>query len=280
MGPDRTRFLGVDFSGARDAGDRIVVAECMTESNGFRVKRLFRARDLPQGGPDRKRAHAALVAHVAGARDAVVGVDVPFGIPGARNRFDSWPAFLQDFGDRYADAEAFRSSAREAGGSRERKRATDVASAAPFAPANLRMFRQTFHGIRDVLAPLVRRQGAVGIPMMDPVPERPWLIETCPASFLKREGLNAPYKGRGDDHVRSRHRVLACLARHGVRMPRTVASDAREDPSGDALDAILAAWIAWEAVVTGEAFRMVRPEDVVEGRVYPEWRAAGPCSGT
>ena len=65
----------------------------------------------------------------------------------------------------------------------------------PFAAYNLRIYRQTFYGVRDVLAAAVARQAAAVIPMQEYAANKAWIVEACPASTLKSLGVYRPYKG-------------------------------------------------------------------------------------
>jgi hypothetical protein len=102
---------------------------------------------------------------------------------------------VTSFSERYPDAEAFRAICREQAGDRELKRVTDVETRTPFCVYNLRLYRQTFYGIRDVLGPLMRTGSVSVLPMQPADPQKSWVVEICPASTLKSKGLYVPYKG-------------------------------------------------------------------------------------
>jgi hypothetical protein len=113
----------------------------------------------------------------------------------------------------------------------------------PFTGYNLRVFRQTFHFLRDVAAPLLEADQVRVRPMQTPAPGRATLVEICPASTLKAEGLYRTYKGDSTAHTEARRAMLAAMAsRFGVTFetPKLV-ERVVADPEGDALDAVLAA---------------------------------------
>jgi Protein of unknown function (DUF429) len=240
------RVYGVDFSGARDAGRRIWIAEGIVEGGGLRVGSCFPAAELPGGGRDRETAHAALASFVAGLRaGSVLGIDAPFGLPRAITGGAAWDELVAAFPFRYGDPAAFRLECVAAAGGRELRRQTDMDARTPFSPYNLRLFRQTYHALR-LLAPLVS-SGAVRVaPMQLPGDGVPTVVEVCPASTLKRLGLYSPYKGRR--LAGARHRLLAALEAEGMV---SIAEDARAravaDPGGDAVDGIVAAVAARRA---------------------------------
>jgi hypothetical protein len=134
---------------------------------------------------------------------------------------------------------------------------------------NLRLYRQTFHGIRNVLYPLVRDGVARVPPMQGPVTGLPAPVGICPASTLKAMGLHAPYKLRGGDGDNARARVLDALRRTGeVVFAASVERAARDDHHGDALDSFVAAFAAFRAMKGGVAPRGDGGEYAVEGYVY------------
>ena len=239
----RPRVAGVDFSGAQDAGKHIWVAEGTPTPDGVRIDRLRRADTLPRSGPDFDDAMPGLCAHIATLTDSIVGFDFPFSIPAPLIEQSTWPAFIRDFADRYATPEEFRETCRSITDGRELKRETDIEAKVPWCAYNLRLYRQTWAGIRHVLAPLVSRNFARIIPIQPPKDGLTVIVEICPASFLKREGLYFPYKGRGPELQRARSKILTELARRKRITPvrghlrRTMVRDV----GADALDATLSA---------------------------------------
>jgi hypothetical protein len=186
LSPLHRRIYGVDFSGASDAGKTIWLAGGIVHGADLRIDECTQAKDLPGSSASRDECLAALGRFIAGSGASAFGLDFPFGLPRPLVRQPSWQDFVLAFPDEYPRAEAFRESCRQAAGGRELKRLTDRQSATPFSPYNLRLFRQTYYGIRDLLHPLVR-QGAASVRPMQPVePDRPWILEICPASTLKR----------------------------------------------------------------------------------------------
>ena len=260
------RVHGVDFSGAVDAGRRIWVASGIVEGGALRIEALRRAAELPGGGVDRAAALGALRSFIVDAGPCAVGCDFPFGLPGALVAESTWEAFALAFGERYPTPERFRDACRAAGG-KELRRATDREARTPFSSYNLRLYRQTWTGIVELLAPLVRA-GAVVVPMQPPRPGVPRLLEVCPASTLKCAGLYRPYKGRTAERRKARAEILAALvAAEDLEVPGEIGRRAIEDPGGDALDALIAARATFRAV--GEPdFPGADPRYTLEGRVY------------
>lgn len=269
FGPLVERVHGVDFSGAADAGRHIWIASGTIDGDALRIEECRRAESLPGAGRRRDQSLAALRAFIAGERGAAIGLDFPFSLPLSLVGAGTWEAFTRAFVARYAHPDAFKRACLALAGGRELRRLTDVEARTPFSPYNLRLYRQTYSGIRDLLAPLAQVGAACVVPMQPPRPGLPWLLEVCPASTLKRAGLYRSYKGRSGEHRAARERILA-----GIESPGTVAIPAPlrqvmlDDTGGDALDSLIA------AVATARAVRdphFPGPRDsryTLEGRVY------------
>jgi hypothetical protein len=153
---DRAGIYGVDFSGAREAGKKIWLGAGRAVDGVLHLEGCCPATTLTAGRTQRDAALAALRALIRVSPGAAFGFDFPFALPRCLMPETSWETFAAAFGDRYADADGFRYACREAAGWRELKRVTDVAARTPFSPYNLRIYRQTFYGIRDLLAPPAR----------------------------------------------------------------------------------------------------------------------------
>jgi Protein of unknown function (DUF429) len=265
------RVIGIDFSGAEKAGDAIWIAEGHMDGERVRIERCGPAADLVGSGPERARCLPALVEFIAAQQRAIIGCDFPFSLPAAMMDGAGWRAFALGLGSRFSSADDFLRDCRRRANGREIRRTCDRESRVPFAAYNLRIYRQTYHGICDVLAPLIRMSRAVVLPMEAPRPDRPWVIETCPASTLKHADLYPSYKGRTEAARTARRHIVAGLVKRGLLAPlsRALQRLAIENRGGDALDSMVA------AAATGRAYRVGALRDIipnryelVEGRVY------------
>lgn len=265
------RIIGIDFSGAEKAGNAIWIAEGRIDGERVHIEHCGPAAGLPGSGPERTYCLPALVNFIAAQRNVIIGCDFPFSLPSTMVDGSSWRAFALALGSRFPSAEDFLADCRHRANGREIRRACDRESRVPFAAYNLRIYRQTYYGIRDVLAPLLRLGAAVILPMERPRPDRPWVIETCPASTLKHAGLYPSYKGRGDAASVARRHIANGLVQRGLLAPlsRSLRSLAIENHGGDALDCMVAAAATGRASLAG-LFRDIIPNwhERVEGRVY------------
>jgi hypothetical protein len=248
-------IFGIDFSGAVDAGKKIWIARGRLEGERLRIRDCFKGESLPDSGRDRDRCLAALVDFIKQGWDAAFGLDFPFGVPKPLIEDATWEEFVTGFPSRYESPEKFRDTCRLAAHGNELRRATDLGSRTPFAPYNIRLYRQTFFGISRILSPLVRDDLACVLPMQRAEAGKPWILEVCPASTLKDRGLYLSYKGRRAQHREARMQARAHLVEEiqGRGFVHELDEGMRElvveDAGGDALDSVIA------AVATANALR-------------------------
>src|ERR1043166_2341794 len=194
------RIFGVDFSGGTKAGNFIWLAEARRSRKGLTIASCRRAADLPGGAADRDNALAALRAFISGAPDAIFACDFPFSLPRSLIAHHTWADFLSGFTHR--DADAFREHCRCQTNGKEPKRITDGDAHTPWCAFNIRLRHQTFHGLSNLLRPLVAADRVSVLPMQSPRPDRAWIIETCPASVLIGLRHRPAYKGRARQGAR------------------------------------------------------------------------------
>lgn len=261
--------VGVDFSGAQDAGRHIWLAEVEVGPEGSELVRCLPAEDLDFGGRTLSDALYGLSTELRSRTEAVVGIDVPFGLPADLVEADSWTGFLADFPDRFADADAFREACREADGGSELRRVTDDEAGTPFSPYNHRIYRQTYHALKDLLHPLVKGDRVRVLPMQEPAGDRPWVVETCPASTLETWGLHGAYKRKADGARAKREEILeAVCSRRGLAVEGDLRDRLVDDAGADGIDALVAADAAARAARKGPATLEPGSPYALEGYVY------------
>ncbi|RZN33437.1 MAG: hypothetical protein EFT35_10655 [Methanophagales archaeon ANME-1-THS] len=246
----RHRIYGVDFSAAADAGKKIWIASATVEEWGLRIEDCCRAENLKGSGRDLNRCLAALRNFIEREGVCAFGFDFPFGLPRSLVNTDSWEDFVLSFPQRYSSPEEFHKSCLSDAGGSELRRVTDVESQTPFSPYNLRLYRQTYFGIRDLLGPLLRNQLVCVLPMQRPLSVKPWLLEVCPASTLKRIGVYSPYKGRKEKHHVARAHILESLEEmSSLSIPTALRREVIGDHHGDAIDSVIAAFTTFRALL-------------------------------
>jgi hypothetical protein len=244
-------LYGLDFSAdRRRAGQKIWIAECQA-GDPPRVTDCRPAAALLDVSSARESVVPA-VTRMLGSLDgdAAAGLDFPFALPEPVVAADDWPAFLRalpSWADDPSDlARECEHRAETAGESGELRRATEDPLDA-LSPYNRRLRHQTFYGIRDLLRPLVLSGSVRAAPMQPPDADRPTLLEVYPGGTLERlEAHDARYKDDTEDARNRRAENLDALADAGLTVDSTAREAALEDDDGDALDAVVAAFAAYQ----------------------------------
>ena len=240
-------FIGIDFSGGANAGRKIWIADGRVEHEALLIETCLQGEALPGSSRQRVECLAALRAFIRSADAALIGLDFPLSLPADLMKGQTWLQFIRLFSDCYTTPQHFRQACLHAAHGRELKRRTEIETKTPFSPYNLRLYRQTYYGLRDVIAPLVRERAVRVRPMQSRRLGVPSLIEICPASTLKQLQWYCPYKGRSIAQRAARLTILRSLQRVGVQLASQLKPIVLADPEGDALDSILAAWAAYRS---------------------------------
>jgi hypothetical protein len=105
--------------------------------------------------------------------------------------------------------------------------------------------------------------------MQEPVSNKPWLIEVCPASTLKKEGLYIPYKGRSSRESEARKYILEEMVDRGISIPSQIKDTVLANTDGDALDSVIAAFASSKAVRGMDTLRDSLPHIyLIEGYTF------------
>lgn len=260
------QILGVDFSGARDAGQKIWLTVCVERGGELHVKSSAPAGSLFDA-TGRQQCLAGL--RQAIRRADVAGLDFPFGLPAAVHDHDDWRATCAwladavDGPDHLQQICVERARAASDGEQSYLRRATDDPYGA-LSPYHWFVAAQTYYGVRNVLWPLVE-SSAITVRPMDDGDATP-VCEVYPAGTLRDVGLPAERYKDDTDAARQRRETiveglqLTPLSLHGIE-DHLVA-----DVGGDAIDSLLAALAAWRA--SREGFSPSGPWDPVEGHIF------------
>ena len=268
--PEATKLFGVDFSGAKDGGKYIWLTEGHYQDGRLVIDDFYRASD--RWGKQLEPCLTEMVAEIASQPSAVVGFDFAFSLPEEILGETTWLDFITGFPHRFESPEEFRLHCWLSAGGHELRRRTHAENKVPYCVYNMRLFRQTYYGIRNVLAPLVSSGRAVAVPLQQPEGADIVLLEVSPASMLKRDGLRRPYKGRTEAHSSGRRQILDALEQsERLILPDSVRAAAVDNVRGDAIDSIISATGVVEAVTNPGA---IDPRSVytVEGAILPQTR--------
>jgi hypothetical protein len=261
-----TRLLGIDFSGAQDAGRKIWIAEGRRTGGPLDIIDCRPAMDLAGGSRMPEPAIAALARHIIAVPDTIAGCDFPFSLPVDLVDAKDWRGFAINFRQRFIDPLSFHDLCHQATGGIETKRRTDREDKTPFNSFNLRLYRQTWWGIGHLLAPLVAADAVRVWPQMARRTGRPTIVEVCAACSLIRLDCYPSYKGRTKKHRDARKRILDLLIARDFLVPpkRAMRNLLLDNQGGDALDAVIGA-----VAVNRSALHAKRDHiDRLEGRVF------------
>ncbi len=255
--PQSGIFLGLDWSGSAKPGKKIWAAQLSFEgTKKGKLIKLYQPFSEKHTPPQIAEEFADWLQTQS---FEVAGFDFCFSLPRGHpvKGIPKNPRRLGKWIRRFQTPEEFKSAL-----GRERKRATDRHLGTPFAPTNLRIFRQTYWGLRalaDICNPI--------LPWDKPGPRA--IVEVFPnhtAAFLTG---TIPYKGTRFMHEEARRDLLREI-QYKARIQITKGDEERmiADSQGDAIDAVLAAIAAAHAKAT--RFAGV-PETIVksgEGWIY------------
>jgi hypothetical protein len=248
------QVIGVDFSGAKEAGRNIWLAEGAITGGRLRLRRLDCLETLA-GVSLRDAALGHLVDRIRGSKQTLWAIDFPFALPIELTCMGAgFAAQLQTTADYAHDAAEFGrwllGEAKKLGGKNHIRRQTDSEAKTPFDCYHYRIIYQTFHGMRDVLRPLAADRATCILPFQYnclPTAERV-VIEACPSTTLKKLGLpHQMYKQPAGGPL------MDAIAVH-IDVPLHLRRVMARNPGGDAIDAVLAAvgaWRCWSGIDHG-----------------------------
>lgn len=266
MASSNPDVVGIDFSGAQDAGRHIWIAEGTVSSGVLYISDCNRASDI-FGRSDKYPVFEELVDWIDSLTTATVGIDFPFGVPEiiATEMFqaNSWSGFVDSQLWPGLTPDRFRQQCMNLSNSEVRD--TDAMHRAD-CPHDQRIYKQTFHGIRDILKPLLDRNISVA-PMVNN--GNPTVVETYPAATLAREdGLFAArYKNGSSPRNRMTWNVQTLSGLQNLDISAIPNNKIIDNKDGDALDSVIAALATFRAVNNSDPFS-VSPQTPIEGHIY------------
>ncbi|WP_157209663.1 hypothetical protein [Methanosalsum zhilinae] len=232
-------IYGIDFSGSQHTCSKIWITKGIINGPYLELADCYPLEDI--AGKHPQDCYNALRDLITGANASIFGMDFPLSVPLLfMDKFSDWTAFIKQFPERYSTPENFRKSFYSLSGGKELKRITESKVKAPFSSYNLRLFRQTYYGICNVIHPLLNLNEARFLPMQKADVRFPWVIEICPACTLKKEKMYHSYKGKSVDKAGRRSQILDRLINMGLNVEPDYESRIIDNTPGDALDSVIA----------------------------------------
>lgn len=284
--PTTRAVIGVDFSGAAQSGKTAWLAEMHPNEQDADGPRWVVSSLSPLGRLARSDDRAAvcqyLVDRILSQNQTLWGCDFPFGLP-IELGLGGWTDQLSHV-ERFSDGAKeygrhLVKLSQELGMAMHVRRQTDRETQTPFDCYHYRIIYQTFHGMRDVLFPLVDHLEVAVLPFQyDRLRGKRGadrlVVEACPSSTLKRLRLpHQRYKQSGGKPPEALHRKTRRVILKELSKIVEISDHRRRvimnDSGGDALDAVLAGlggWLDWERVNHRAIASHSRYP--IEGRVY------------
>jgi len=221
---------GVDFSGADSGGKAKIVIASVGADGQVRVRR----------GIDRNALRRSILESIETPGRDEWRIDAPFSVPEVvyeqHGIEPEWRA-LAEWMDGFDTPRDWRRAMREVS-RKEPRRTCDRAAHTPMAPMNLRVFKQTWTVVCEILLPLA--EAGVHIAPLHPTGAPCTVHEACPASVLAFRGESSRgYKGRSDANAARRRELCSLIAEWGLVVSPGDRAAAVRDPEGDLLDAML-----------------------------------------
>lgn len=245
-----SQLHGVDFSGAENGGVHKIRIASWKSPTEITVERA-----------DRKMLVKMILDAAKSGEHHLWRIDAPMGLPiqtlRAHGVAENWLAGAK-WCAQAGSPRAWRTTLREVSREEPRRR-TDAEARTPMAPMNLRIFKQTWTLICEVLLPL--HDAGVSIAPMATTAAKTTICEGCPASVLQQLGWPARgYKGEGEPPQRVRAMIARRLGEIGIPLSKNLQQKVVDDTEGDLLDALI--------LLTPPIQTVVAAEGMIEGWVY------------
>jgi hypothetical protein len=221
---------GVDFSGADSGGRAKIVIATRRGDSPVSIRR----------GVDRSGLRKAILETAEAEERHMWRIDAPFSVPLAvydRHEIEhDWHA-LARWMRGFESARDWRRALRTVN-RKEPRRTCDREARTPMAPMNLRVFKQTWTVVCEVLLPLA--EAGVHIAPVHVTDSPAIVCEACPASVLTFRAISPRgYKGRTEENHARRVELCRLLMSWGIPVSTRDADAAVRDAEGDVLDALL-----------------------------------------
>lgn len=277
--------------GDSSVGATVWLTHAVADGEELRVERVAPASDwfgVPSSQQETLSAVSAFLAGLPGR--AAAGLNFPFGLPAAVVVEETWPAFLfelpawanspTDFQRRCRQRHLLQRRAAE-GLVAESDEAADEGGSADCAPllretdrpvGSLSPYHDdivayTFHGLRDVLRPLVLSNAVAVPPLVQAADDdRATVLETYPGGTLGDLDFSAKgYRDSGERAEQVRRDILDDFEGL-VSVPDDVRRDVGESP--DALESLVAAYAVYRNTRSSGPASVTNGQRTVEGHIF------------
>lgn len=261
-------ILGIDFSGAQDAGRHIWITEGTVQQGTLDISTCEQATAYFNCSADQDTVYQNLVDMIDQKQNATIGIDFPFAIPEVAINVvfneNRWDNFAESQRWSNLDPENFRDQCTNM--CHNELRDTDAIHRAD-CPHSIRVHKQTYYGISEILEPLLQRNVSVA-PLIN-TNRNVTVLETYPAATLARENnlFASRYKTRSSTKDRRRHNVQELAQHPNLNLSNISTRKIIDNTAGDALDSMVAALATFDASHNSSPFS-VTPVNPIEGHIF------------
>lgn len=256
--------IGIDFSGSKEAGEQIWVAEGTVDGETLSVENCWSAWE-EAGTKGRREVYDHLIDHITDHEEVTVGIDFPFGLPSWAMDEDDWETRTKRFTDVFSSPSEMRAECEEEAENQERqRRRTEGGDVDGIAGYGWMLKTLTYYGISEFLADMIDRRDVSVTPMQEA--NEITLIETYPGATLGRLELNRTgYKSEKPKCYDAREENIDGLAEHDV----DIKDDLKQYAicNDDAHDAVIATKATSDAISSDFEFEEEN-YDEQEGYIY------------
>lgn len=240
-------LVGVDFSAASKAGRELWITSCRAEEDGGPLSvELCESAERKWGVQDRETVLRNLAEFISELDSATVALDFPFAPPLGVFDAASWEERVRIITNKCTNVDEFVAVCRsEFEGNTLRETEQERGGLCSYSP---HIKYQTFHGISEVIAPLLKSDVSFEPMGADESPTS--VIETYPAAVLDElpGGNRKGYKQKRFMAYENRKQIIESLESAGVDFNSHCWLALCDD---NALDSVLAAFAAWKAAKDG-----------------------------
>lgn len=206
--------IGIDYSASKKPANKIWVADCKLENNSIILNQIYSLKEKIKYN-SLNSCNLYLVNLVKNNINYSFGFDFSFSIPDVFFPEHTWEELILVFKKKWISANLFKENLLFLSDKKELKRSTEIEAKVPFSTYNLWIYKQTYYGITEILAPLLQANCCKIIPFQSRKKNYPAILETCPASFLKFNSgdsdLSKYYKGKKEANLERRTMILEIL---------------------------------------------------------------------
>jgi hypothetical protein len=262
------KVVGIDFSGAKDAGNHIWMSTGTKSGGHLRIDHCVKAKHYFGCQSSKNKIYDELVNWIDSSQNITIGIDFPFSVPETVANVvfnaNTWKEMANNNIWMNIPPKTFRDQCKNVDSSQLRD--TDAMNRAD-CPYSIRVYKQTYNGIKNVLRPLLQQNISIA-PIIN-TSRDVTILETYPAATLAREKdlFASQYKNGKSALSRREHNIRVLSQRSELDISGISYNKVINNESGDALDSIVASLATYRATNTSSLFNHGKKPSI-EGKIF------------